>query len=276
MDEKEAITKKEKQRKKPKYMMFIMFFFFFIGGYTLFFTSTFWMPDTGIAKRKTELHREIEWNKRVVSLLRWEYSEKQNLMEIEIEVTNKEFDKKNNYEFSVMESNGKRLKVDSILVEPDWIIVQVRNVPKRFRELSLHMGIENDDNEGYVRFYTNKNDVERVEKIKKKSKKEYMVVRLEETVAGYHEKIEEIEKEIEKEQKSIAEIEKEIMRLEAKMPYQTDEEVEQTQKLIDDAKYTIDSSNSTIEKKHQLIEEYHTRIEKTEEKAAEVQSSFQK
>lgn len=116
------------------------------------------MPDTGIAKRKTELHREIEWNKRVVSLLRWEYSEKQNLMEIEIEVTNKEFDKKNNYEFSVMESNGKRLKVDSILVEPDWIIVQVRNVPKRFRELSLHMGIENDDNEGYVRFYTNKND----------------------------------------------------------------------------------------------------------------------
>ena len=116
MDEKEAITKKEKQRKKPKYMKFIMFIFFFIGGYTIYFTSTFWMPDTGIAKRKTELHREIEWNKRVVSLLRWEYSEKQNLMEIEIEVTNKEFDKKNNYEFSVIYNNISSVRLDKLYV----------------------------------------------------------------------------------------------------------------------------------------------------------------
>lgn len=274
MNEKEEKSQKEKQRKKPRYMMFIVFFFFFIGGYTLFFTSMFWMPDYGTAKRKTELHREIEWNNREVSLLRWEYSEKQKLMEIEIEVTNKEFDSKNKYKFSAMESSGQRLKVDKILVEPDWIIVQVRNVPKRFRELSLHMGVEHDDNEGYVRFYTNKNDVKRVDEIRKKTKKEYMIARLEETITGYREQIQEIEKEIQNEQNAIAEIEKEILRLEAKKPYQTEEELEHTQTLIDDANYSIENSNSTIEKKYKMIEEFEARIEKTEEKTAEVESNY--
>ena len=165
-------TKQEKTKRKPKYLLFILFFFFFIGGYLFFFTSMYWMPDNGTAKRLTKLHEVIEWNQRDLSLLRWEYSEEQQLMEVELEIINKEFDPDNEYEFSAIESSGQRMKVEVVLKEPDWIILQIKDIPKRFREISLHMEMEHDENKGVVRLYTNRNDVKRVSDIHEKTRKE--------------------------------------------------------------------------------------------------------
>lgn len=265
-------TKQENKIKKPKYLLFILFFFFFIGGYLFFFTSMYWMPDNGTAKRLTKLHEVIEWNQRDLSLLRWEYSEEQQLMEVELEIINKEFDPDNEYEFSAIESSGQRMKVDVVLKEPDWIILQIKDIPKRFREISLHMEMEHDENKGVVRFYTNRNDVKRVSDIYEKTRKEYQVARLKETVNGYQLSIESLEDTIVEKQQSMDEITREIQRLEEKKAYQTEEELEQTELLIQDAQYDIATANDEIEQRVGEIEEYKARIEKVKEQIEEVKT----
>lgn len=265
-------TKQEKTKRKPKYLLFILFFFFFIGGYLFFFTSMYWMPDNGTAKRLTKLHEVIEWNQRDLSLLRWEYSEEQQLMEVELEIINKEFDPDNEYEFSAIESSGQRMKVEVVLKEPDWIILQIKDIPKRFREISLHMEMEHDENKGVVRLYTNRNDVKRVSDIHEKTRKEYRVARLKETVNGYQLSIESLEDTIVEKQQSIADITREIQRLEEKKAYQTEEELEQTELLIQDAQFDIATANDEVEQRVREIEEYKARIEKVMEQIEEVKT----
>ena len=79
-------------RKAKGTYFFYIFIFFFIGGYALFFSSRGWMSTQSLAKKQTELHKEVEWENRKVRIIRWEYSEEQHLMEVELDITNTKYD----------------------------------------------------------------------------------------------------------------------------------------------------------------------------------------
>lgn len=247
-------------RKGTKNLFFVLFFFFFIGGYLLFFTSRYWMQTSGGAKRLSPLNQEIDWNDRKVRLLRWEYSPDQKLMEVELAITNTAFDGMDKYQYSAWESRKGELNVKPVLEDSDWAVVQIRDVPERFGEISFRMEMPEDENAGMIRMYTNINDVEYTDRIDTKDKKGYQKQRFQTEITAYETEIEDLKKEIRKSEKQIGTITKEIEDMEAKKEYQTDEQKENTDKLISEALEKIDTLKETIAGTYADIEEQEERI----------------
>lgn len=107
-------------RKAKGTYFFYIFIFFFIGGYALFFSSRGWMSTQSLAKKQTELHKEVEWENRKVRIIRWEYSEEQHLMEVELDITNTKCFFVGNHakRLYVTESVIEIMSVMSLLEEP--------------------------------------------------------------------------------------------------------------------------------------------------------------
>lgn len=130
-------------KNKHRNIFFMLFFFFFIGGYAFFFSSPLWMPTSGEANRLTELNKEILWNDRKITLIRWDYAPAQELMEVEIGVVNTTFDGGDAYDWTARLPSGKELEVMPVLEESDWVVLQIKNVPDKFAEISLRMEMPN-------------------------------------------------------------------------------------------------------------------------------------
>lgn len=264
--------KTRKDRRKPDgrgggNRPFYLFFLIFFGGYLIFFTSPFWMMDMGgAARQKTELHEEILWNDREVSLLRWDYAPEQGAMEIELSVTNRRFDGVNAYSYDALERSGKRLTVEKVIEEPDWVILQIKDVPKRFAEISLRMEMPEDESAGMIRLYTNRDAVRRVGSIQKKSRDNYMVSRLQEEIEGYEAQIATCRDAIQEEEEGIQNMEAEIKRLESELDFQTEEEKANTGQLIKEASGRIEDAREAIAGYEEQIGEYEERIQNVREK----------
>lgn len=247
-------------RKGTKNLFFVLFFFFFIGGYLLFFTSRYWMPTSGEAERLSPLNQEIDWNSQKVRLLRWEYSPDQKLMEVELGITNTTFDGVDRYRYSAWESRKGELAVKPVLEDSDWAVVQIRNVPERFGEISFRMEMPENENAGMIRMYTNINDVEYTDQINTKDKKGYQKQRFQTEITACEKEIEDLTNGIRKSEMQIETITEEIADMEAKKEYQTDEQKENTDKLINQAKEKIDTIKETIAGTYADIEEQEERI----------------
>lgn len=247
-------------------LMFRIFLFLFIGGYLFFFSSKLWMPTTGDAKRVTKIGQEMEWNDRKVKILRWDYSKDQNLMEVELSIVNKKFDGINTYQYTALKPDGTSLAVSVVLEEPDWVILQIKDVPKKFSELALRMEISNNEDAGMIRMYTNKNDVRMVSRIKAKDRNGYLQARYEEEISGYKDSISDLDQQIREEKEEIENIKEEIARLDSNREYQTEEENTQTDSLILEAESNRTSLEDKIKSQESEIEEYQERISKIKEK----------
>lgn len=247
-------------------LAFRIFLFLFIGGYIFFFSSKLWMPTAGDAKRVTRIGQEMDWNDRKVKILRWDYSPEQSLMEVELSIVNKKFDGINTYDYTALKPDGSSLAVNVVLEEPDWVILQIEDVPKKFSELALRMEFPDNEDAGMIKMYTNKNDVRMVDKIKAKDRNGYLKARYEEEISGYNESISDLQQQIQKEQEEIENIKEEITRLDSNREYQTESENEQTDSLVLEAEHNITSLNDTIDSQGQELEEYRERIQKIKEK----------
>lgn len=248
-------------------LMFRFFIFLFIGGYIFFFTSKLWMPTAGDATMLTKIGTSTTWNDREVTLLRWQYAPDQKRMEVELSVANKKFDGINSYKYEAVESNGSVLETKVIIEDPDWIIVQIEGVSKKFSEVSFRMiSTEEDSNVETLKFYTNTNDVSRVDKLDVKTRNGYLVNRYEEEIANYQSEIDDLTSQISENKSQIKEIKKEISRLQSKKDYETEEEVTETNTLINEARSSMENLQSKNEKNETQIAEYKERISNLQEK----------
>ena len=138
---------------------FFIIIFFFVGGYVFFFSSTYWMPTSADASYLTKIGVTNSWEDREVTINRWQYSETQQLMEIDLDVANKSYDGINKYKFSAMDLKGNKLKCDVMIEEDDWIILRISGIPKRWSDVSLRMEMP-DGTGDRLKLYTNVVDVE--------------------------------------------------------------------------------------------------------------------
>lgn len=128
-------------RKNQESFSFIIVIFLLLGGYLFFFTSTLWMPPSADASYLTKVGTEVAWDDRTVIINRWDYSEKQNEMEVEITVNNKSYDGNNKYSFSAVELRGTMLKTEVKVSDEDWIVVKIKELPNRWSDISLRMDV---------------------------------------------------------------------------------------------------------------------------------------
>ncbi len=247
-------------KKNKESIRFILIIFFFIGGYLFFFTSSFWMPASIDASYLTKVGAENLWNDRAVTITRWDYCEEQSKMEVELSIENKSYDGKNKYVFYTVDSNGNKLVTEVKVEEPDWVVLQIKELAGKWSDISLRMEIADTDLDR-LKLYTNVVDVNKVDKIEDLDRTGYLNKRFEGEIVNYKKTIEEKNAEIQKIENEISEIKKEINRLTEAELYQTEKQKQESEALIGDANSTISSKEKKISTLQAEIDEINKRIE---------------
>ena len=259
------------RKKRNRNIFFSIVLFLFIGGYTVFFTSRFWLRIPVQSGNATKIGTTVDWNDREVKLIRWEYSKQQNEMEVELDITNKRYDGINRYKFSAVDLNGNPLYVDKIIEEDDWIVLQIKDLPSRWSDISLRMDMPKESEDTTLKLYSSLQDVKKVGKIEKRSRTEYKVLRCDSQIADYNKKIQKAEQKQGKLNRENLRIDDKIAELKEKETYQTDEEKENTEQLISDAESQKQMNTDEMEELKNKVTEYQQRvsnIEKQKEKIA--------
>lgn len=246
---------------------FFIIIFFFVGGYVFFFSSTYWMPTSADASYLTKIGVTNLWEDREVTINRWQYSETQQLMEIDLDVANKSYDGINKYKFSAMDLKGNNLKCEVMIEEDDWIVLRISDIPKRWSDVSLRMEMP-DGTGDRLKLYTNVVDVERVTELKSMDKNGYMAQKFNIEISNMQKEVKSDNKQIDKLNNEIAEVQKEIERINKEKIYQTDKEKTESDTLIAEANSTITSKQKDIQELMADIDEINKRIDmKNKEKS---------
>lgn len=254
---------KRRQRKNHFLKAFILVF---IGGYIFFFTSNMWFPSGNKFINATKKNIPQSWEEREVTLLSWNYSKEQQLMEVQLDLKNKSFDGITEYRFSALDRKKGKFKIEPIIQADNFIVLQIKGVNKGWTEISLRINMPNEVKDAStLKLYTNKNQINKVSLIKTKTEKQYMVDRITGNIASYEKQITTWNKDNESLQKQIDNYNEDINKLEESKRYQTEQEMKDTEVLINQAKTNIDTCRKGIDDNYKLIEEYNLRIENSKE-----------
>lgn len=247
-------------KKKKGNFKFFLILFLIAGGYAFFFTSTSWMPSGVAANLLTPLGEEQTWEDRTIQIIRWEYSEAQQLMEIEMDIGNQSFDGVNTYQYSAVDRSGDDLTVTPIIEEPDWVILQIKEISPSFGEMSLRVAVPGKEEVDLLRLYTNVNDVKKVSKLTKKNRAEYRRGRFDQQIATYQDQIQKKEKQIQTLTLQNEQMQLEIERLQSGTTYQTEEQKEETENRVNGIVENQTSNQEEMEKLQAQIKELQDRI----------------
>lgn len=254
----------DKERKKKNTILKV-FIFVFIGGYTLFFTSNIWYPSNADMVKATAYNKEIEWNERKVSLLSWTYSKQQNLMEVQLEITNSSLDGFDQYEYEVLDRKKGYFTVEPILEETDFIVLHIKDLKRGWSELSLRFTLPGSEEvENTLKIYTNIEEVEEVDSIEVRSKEQYYAERIGARIDMYSSMIEDLQMEINDMDEQIKNANVRIAELKDSEVYQTEQQKKETEELIVSLDSDIQMMEIDIKNKEEDIKEYEERIKNAE------------
>lgn len=252
-------------------LKFIVPILIIVSGYLFFFSSKWWMPVGSDVSFYTKLGEAQDWKEREITVIRWDYCEKDRSMEIELDIKNNSFDGINKYVASATDINEGFIDIAKVVEEPDWIIIKLSDVPKRWTEISLRLGMSEDDDEP-CKVYTNILKVNHVDKLGQDDITGYRLQRFNLEIANYEREIAKNQKEIEKKKKTNEEINQEIKRLEENKKFETDQQKTETDEIISNARTEININNTAVQELEQKIAELQKRIEKIKEQTEELKN----
>lgn len=244
--------------KRNRNIFYISFLVFLVTGYTLFFTSKtwYWADDDNLVKA-TSFNTPMSIAGREIILTRWEYSPEQNLMELELNISNQSTDGIEKYNYSAIERRKGILKVDSVVSDSNFVVLRILNVPKNWKEVSLHMKISQND---VLKIYTNKNHITISDSIEDLSKDEYIFQSIENNIIYYNDTIQSKKKSIKNLKKKIEIAENHIEQYQTDKVYQTEEERASTDTKIGNLNSEIENFKTSIETEQSDIKEFQKRI----------------
>lgn len=255
-------------------LVFYLVLFFFAGGYLLFLSSSTWMPASLSASLQTPLGEDTEWAGRSFRIVRWDYCEEMEMMEVEMNVQNDSFDGINQYVFQAAVRSGGSPVVETVIGEPDWIILQIKEIPRSFGELSLRVDLPQATAEAEtdtLKLYTNVNDVNRVSSIKKKDREGYLCGKVMLQIEEYKKQIEEKQDRMEALAAQSVEMQEEIGRLQKDTGYLTEEQKQETDSRITEIEGDIKGNMEETEKLQQEISELEERIRLAEKQIQDME-----
>ena len=124
--------------KHKKSIFFPTFIVIFIVGYAFFLTSKLWYPNGDDLVTATKLNTEKFFNGRTVKVMRWDYSKSQGLCEVELDISNQQYDGIDTYDYEAILPSGKELDIKNIIEKPDFVVLHI-TVPKNWQEISLRL-----------------------------------------------------------------------------------------------------------------------------------------
>lgn len=257
--------------KKFKSSILIIFLVVFIGGYTVFFTSPLYMPTDTSDYRETELYAPNALDdEHVFTVVRWQYSETQDRMEVELDIENTAYDGMTDYRIVVRTDPSSRPTVTKVINDTSLMILQFDNIPGNFKIISLQISLPDND-ENILRLYTNPDAVERVDTLEILSRTEYQINRLQRNISVYQEQIEQSNNEIAEREARITNIETQNQELNESRPYRTEAEIQEIDNQIKNNEARIESERDAIEELNAQILENQNRIKLTREQISKLQ-----
>ncbi|MBS6799167.1 MAG: hypothetical protein KH297_04715 [Firmicutes bacterium] len=260
----EVYKEKQKRYKKQKNRMLYIFIIFTITGYTFFFTSNLWMPKTYSGVTITPIGSEITANDRIITLSDWLYCEEEKKMRIIVEIENFSIeDKINNYEWTVSNINGRK-KSEVIIDKPDFVVIEVSNISKRFSEFVLIMDVTDEDKENGVKFdqvkiYISDKEVRKVDELAPFTEQDYRTEAKNSKIDVYEKKIREEEEKIKEYENEIKTLNEDIQKLQSNLP---SGESESSDLLGYISKYETkrDELEMNVTESENLIESYRQKL----------------
>lgn len=211
---------------------------------------------------------------RTVEVESWKYSKSQQLMEVQIGITNNSADGNDTYDYSSLvnyqlESKGKEsLPVEIKFQEFNFAVIWIHLVPDDFNSCSLDIYTK-EKKPNDVSVFTNVDKVEKVKKIKEKSEAQYHIEQIERNIKSEEKDIVKIKHKIKLIEKDILNINKNIKNLQNNEAYQSAAEISESEKTIAGYNEQIKSKQneiaqcrSSISTGKSHIEEYKKLIEK--------------
>ncbi len=256
--------------KKFKNSILIIFLVVFIGGYAVFFTSPLYMPTDTSEYKVTELNTPNTLdNEHTFTIVRWQYSEKQNRMEVELDIENTAYDGMTDYKVLVRTDPSSRPTVTKVINDTSLLILQIDGIPKDFNIISLQIALPGDEN-NILRLYTNPDSVEKVDNLEILTRTEYQINRLVRNITTYQEQIQQFREEISNKQTRIANIEAQNKELNESRPFRTESEIQEIDNQIQNNKALIETENEAIEDLNAQILENQNRIKLTQEQISQL------
>lgn len=245
------------------------FCLFYVLGIFFFFSSNYWMPQSDGGVVATKIGKTYVFSDRDITLERWQFSEEQQIMEIELKILNHSTDSIQHLFYAAVDQSKKEVPVTVIYEENGMVVLRMEDLPQNWKAISFRIKLT-ADSEDVLKLYTNRDAVEKVAKIQDKSEVEYFVQREENNIREYEDQIQEIEDEIQRLLEQIDNVNNNINNLYSSKKYQTEEEQLQTDKAIQELEDSIvsyqesvaeyDSEKRNLESKilqsQQLIEDY--------------------
>lgn len=152
----------------------VLFLFVMAAGYTLFFTSRLWFPDYGDLIEPTPLYERVIYQNYKIYLTGWEYADIDAAMQVILEFENKDL-LEQNFQYQAVERTSGELEVIPVLETSDYVILQIRDIPKTWKEISLRVGSNQTEQ---VKFYTNIKAIRKVENLPARTETGYQIERL--------------------------------------------------------------------------------------------------
>lgn len=252
--------------KHKKSIFFPTFIVIFIVGYAFFLTSKLWYPNGDDLVTATKLNTEKIFNGRTVKVMRWDYSKSQGLCEVELDISNQQYDGIDTYDYEAILPSGKELDIKNIIEKPDFVVLHI-TVPKNWQEISLRLRLPekaHTSDSTTLKLYGTIQSVQNVSNIKEMSFLDYQIRRLDDSIQFYN-------KEIGKNAKSIATLTEKynhmsttIADLNSQKQYMTEEEISDTDQTIASTQSDQKEIQNQIDALKADNEEYTQRIEKTQ------------
>lgn len=238
--------------------------------YIVAISSGMWFPrESGEYEiAKYNMKYEVSDLKRSFSLIDWEYSREQKMMEIQFKVTNKNFDGVENYSWSAAERFKGKLDIKPVYEDTNILVVHIKDIPKRWNTISVRIALnrKNPETEFFLKFYGDGTNIKTVEHIPKRNQNDYYIKDTQNDIKLYEASISENNKNIKMLEKEIKEINKSSSEMVANMEFLTEKEVEEVQTEVERYNSLIQSDLQKIEEYEKENEEYRQRIEKLNEK----------
>lgn len=256
--------------KQFKNTILIVLLLVFFGGYIIFFTSPYYMPENTSELKVTELNTANQLDStHNFTILRWQYSEEQKRMEVEIDVDNTSFDGIKSYNYLVRTDPSSNVRVTPIIENNSLLILQLDNISRKFNLISLQIMIPGNEN-SILKLYTNKEVVEHVDTLEPKTEQEYNKDRLKRNIKTYNDNISQLRTEIHETENKIFNIEQQNKELIDSRQFKTESEIKEVDNRINTNNQAIIEEKNHIKDLEKSILEYQNRITLTEEQLKEL------
>lgn len=253
---------KDKGKNSGNFILFVVI----LAGYLFFLSSRLWLPDMRELIEATPFYEKQPFEDYSVYLTKWDYSEKQRVMELVVEVESKDL-LSSQLGCEAVERTAGELNVETVLKDREYQVIRIKDIPEKWREVSIHL---KDEEGNSLNLYTNVEAVNRVGKLDEKDRAGYTKERLE-GQADYDTYM------IRQKEKEIADLTEENRKLEDGIEemktkkYPTQEEADKAADLVISAENKCRTNEAAIADRTEEIEalkartdELHKQIEELE------------